>query len=304
VTDRLNVARDAQDLPTAEIFGNARALEVDDEGRVRVPAVAMLFGLEPGSHDVSFEIRDPNETVLASEVTPVRVSDKQRVAFASSTITFVTKSRGKHSVLARVGDKEVGRTFVNFQMPDDDEDLDDEHDSDATDDGNPDVDVVVAAEGNDDPLVLEGVRAAWSERTYPRRVEYTWFARATRGWSGTDVSITSYVLDQQGHIVGRNEGCYRPAVRPEHPWSCMGFGGGAPSPMASSEGPYDIVFAINDRPVAWWPMEAVAIQQHAPGSDVERWLKDMHRAVVKRRRSVPEQPAPPAAVAPARAPKK
>jgi hypothetical protein len=310
VTDRLNVSRDEQDLPTAEIFGNARTLEVEDDDRVRVPAVAMLFGLDAGTHDVVFELRDPNETVLATETTQVRVAEKQRVAFASSTIRITTKSRGKHSVVAKAGDKEVGRTFVNLELSDDDDDLDDEHDSDSSDDGNPDVDVVVAAQGNDDPLWMAGIRAAWSERTYPRRVDYTWFARATRGWSGTDVTVTSFVLDPQGHIVGRNEGCYRPSVRPEHPWSCMGFGGNAPSPMASNAGPYDIVFAINDRPVAWWPMEAVVLQQHAPGSDVERWMKEMHRAVVKRRRTLAQPPAPPpppatpqATKAPAKAPK-
>jgi S1-C subfamily serine protease len=292
VTDGFNVARDAQDQPIAEIVGNAREIDVDDDGRVRVPAVAMLFGFDAGTHDVTFEIRDPNEAVLASETTSVRVADKQRVAFASTAMHFATTSRGKHSVVTKAGDKELGRAFVNFTLDDDDEELDDEHDSDASDDGDPDVDVVVARAGNDEPLVLAGIRAAWTERTYPRRVDYTWFARATRGWSGTDVAILSYVLDHEGHIVGRNEGCYRPQVRPEHPWACAGTGGGSPSPLASAEGPYDIVFTINDRPVAWWPMEAVVVQQHAPGSDVERWLKEMHRAVVKRRKAVSQQPQP------------
>jgi hypothetical protein len=75
----------------------------------------------------------------------------------------------------------------------------------------------------------------------------------------------------------------------------MGSGGGSPFPMASAEGPYDIVFAINDRPVAWWPMEAVIQQQHAPGSDVERWMKDMRRVVIRRRQALATPPAPPAA---------
>jgi hypothetical protein len=208
--------------------------------------------------------------------------------------------------VAKLGDKELGRSFVNLMLPDDDDELLDEHDSDAADDGNPDVDVVVAKLGNQDPLTMLGIRADWSERTYPRRVEYTWFARATRGWSGTNVSIASYVLDTNGHVVGRNEGCFQPEVRPERPWACMGAGGGLPFPMANGEGPYDIVFAINDRPVAWWPMEAIIQAQHAPGSDLARWMKDIHRAVVKRRRQSAEQHAttpPPPASQPKTAPK-
>lgn len=303
VTDKLSVARDASNQPTATIFGNAHSVDVGDDDRVRIPAVAMLFGLPAGSHDVTFEVRDPSETLLASETTTVRVGDKQRVAFASTTMRFAAaKSHGKHAVVAKLGDKELGRTFVNVMLPDDDDDLDDDHDSDSTDDGNPDVDVVVAAEGRGDPLAMAGIRSAWAERTYPRRVEYTWFARATRGWSGTNVSITSYVLDSDGHIVGRNEGCFQTEVRPEHSWACMGAGGGMPFPLASGEGPYDIVFAINDRPVAWWPMEAIIEQSHAPGSDVQRWMKEMHRAAIKRRLTV--VPPPPPATSPPPSPKK
>lgn len=299
VTDRLDVSRDDQDQPVAAIYGNAHGVDVGDDGRVRIPAVAMLFGLDAGPHDVTFEVRDPAETVVASEATSVRVGDKQRVAFASTSMRFLAKTHGKHSVVAKVGDKEVGRTFVNLMLPDDDEDLSDVHDADSSDDGNPDVDVVVAQLGQDDPLAMLGIRSDWSERTFPRRVEYAWFARGTRGWSGTNVSIASYVLDTSGHVVGRNEGCFQSEVRPERAWSCMGEGGGLPFPMANAEGPYDIVFAINDRPVAWWPMEAIIQPQHAPGSDVSRWMKEMHRAVIQRRRQL-EGDAP-ATLAPGRA---
>lgn len=305
VTDHLSVARDATDQPVAAIYGNARSIDVADDDRVRIPAVAMLFGLPKGSHDVTFEVRDPTEAVLASETTTVRVNDKQRVAFASTSMRLGVKSHGKHAVVAKMGDRELGRTFVNLVLSSDDEDLEDEHDSDSTDDGKPDVDVVVAAAGHDDPLSMAGIRSAWAERTYPRRVAYTWFARATRGWAGTNVSITSYVLDSTGHIVGRNEGCFQSEVHPEHTWACMGAGGGTPFPMASGEGPYDIVFAINDRPVAWWPMEAIIQQQHAPGSDLERWMKEMHRAVIHRRQQINNPtPNPTPAPSPAPAPRK
>jgi S1-C subfamily serine protease len=286
VTDHLSVERDDEDQPVAAIYGNAREVDVEDDGRVRIPAVAMLFGLDAGSHDVTFEVHDAQETVLASETTTVRVGPKQRVAFASTAMRFLSKSHGKHSVVAKAGDKEIGRAFVNISLPDDDDDQQDEPDPDATDDGNPDVDVVVAQRGNDDPLAMLGIRADWSEKKYPRRVEYAWFARGTRGWTGTNVSISSYVLDTTGHIVGHNEGCFQPEVRPEHAWGCMGEGGGMPFPMASAEGPYDIVFTINDRPVAWWPMEAIIQVEHAPGSDLSRWMKEMHRAVIKRRRQI------------------
>ena len=298
VTDHLEVARDDQDQPVATIFGNAKEVDVEDDGKARIPAVAMLFGLGPGQHDVTFEVHDPNEVVVASETTTVRIGDKQRVGFASSAMRFATKAHGKHSVVAKLGDKEIGRAFVNIMLPDDDEDLQDELDGDATDDGNPDVDVVVAQLGQDDPLAMAGIRANWSEHTFPRRVEYAWFARATRGWSGTNVSIASYVLDTSGHVVGRNEGCFQPEVRPELPWSCMGAGGGLPFPMASGEGPYDIVFAVNDRPVAWWPMEAIIEAQHAPGSDLQRWMTEMHRAVIKRKRQLDNSTPPPAPPAP------
>ena len=299
VTDHLSISRDEQDQPVAAIFGNAHDLDVDEDSRARVPAVAMMFGLDAGPHDVTFEVRDPQENVLASETTTVRVGDKQRVAFASTTMRFLARSHGKHSVVAKLGDKEIGRSFVNLLLPTDDEDLRDEHDADGTDDGNPDVDVVVAKLGHDDPLAMFGIRSDWSEHTFPRRVEYAWFARGTRGWSGTNVSIASYVLDMNGHVVGRNEGCFQSEVRPEHAWSCMGAGGGLPFPLAGAEGPYDIVFAINDRPVAWWPMEAIIQAQHAPGSDVARWMKEMHRAVIERRKQLDGQ-----AVTPSQAPPK
>jgi hypothetical protein len=47
-------------------------------------------------------------------------------------------------------------------------------------------------------------------------------------------------------------------------------------------------------------MEAIIQQQHAPGSDLQRWMKEMHRAAIKRRQTVAPPPPPsPAPAAPA-----
>jgi hypothetical protein len=84
------------------------------------------------------------------------------------------------------------------------------------------------------------------------------------------VAISSFVLDDKGAIVGRGVGCIRPEVRPEHPFNCMGQGG---TPLLSQAGRYDIVFAINDRPVATWPMEAILRTDGGQGA-LEKWLDD------------------------------
>jgi hypothetical protein len=188
----------------------------------------------------------------------------------------------------------MGRALVALDLQDDDDELVDEHDSDAVDDGEPDVDIVVAQSGNDDPFVLTGIRAGWAEHSYPRRVDFAWFARGTRGFSGTNVSIAAYVLDEGGTIVGRSDGCFQAELHPERAWSCMGTGSAVQPPLPLKEGPYDIVFAINDRPVAWWPMEAAIRKDHAPGSDVERWMKEMRRIQIKRKPAGPAVPAAPA----------
>jgi S1-C subfamily serine protease len=287
ITDSLSVARDANDQPVARIAGNETSIDVDDDG-TRIPTVAMLFGLPPGSNEVTFEVHDPVDATVASETTTVRVADKQRVAFASSKMDFKPKTHGKFAVLAKLGTKEIGRSYVNLELGDDDDDLVDDNDADGTDDGNPDVDVVVARMGMADPLLLQGVSSAWAERSYPRRISYTWFARATRGWSGRNVSIAAFVLDESGHIVGRSQGCFKDEVRPELVWGCGGLGGSLPN----QEGRYDLVFALNDRPVAWWPMEAMIRTDHAPGSDLDRWMRDVKRAVAKRRRNPVPAPAP------------
>jgi hypothetical protein len=299
ITDRLSVARDPNDQQVAQIMGDARLIDAKQEG-TRIPVVAMVFGLPKGPTDVEFEAKDPNGNVVASWPSTVRVGEHQRVSFVSGNLRFSPKTHGKYTVTLKSGGKDIGQSMVSLTLEDDDDELSDEHSTDSVDDGDPDVDIVVAMMGNDDPLALMGIRAAWAERSYPRRVGYTWFARGTRGWSGTNVSISAFVLDDAGNIVGRSDGCFKNELRPEHTWSCLGTSGMAPPPLANKEGQYDIVFAINDRPVAWWPMEAAIRKDHAPGSDVERWMKEMKRVVVKRQKATtpPAPPPPPPAATP------
>ena len=120
---------------------------------------------------------------------------------------------------------------------------------------------------------------------------FTWMARGTRGWTGTNVSIAAYVLDDTGQIVGRSDGCFKQELRPTHSWSCFGMAG---PPLAMKEGAYDIVFAMNDRPVAWWPMEAAIRKDHSPGGEMERWLRELKRHQAKAPRvKKPATPPPP-----------
>ena len=48
---------------------------------------------------------------------------------------------------------------MNIALEDDDEDLVEDDSGDSVDDGNPDVDIVVAEAGRADPLALVGIRA-------------------------------------------------------------------------------------------------------------------------------------------------
>jgi S1-C subfamily serine protease len=290
ITDRLNVGRSPSGEQVASIFGNAHTIPAKSDG-VRIPVVAMLFGLPKGSNSVEFTATDPNNTVVATWPATVNVDGKQRVAFASAHLRFVPKVHGKYHVVANKDGKEIGRSVVNLDLEEDDEELAEDGDEDAVDDGDPDVDIVVAQGGNDDPLMMRGIRASWYERSFPRRVGFTWIARGTRGWSGRQVSITAYVLDDAGNIVGRSDGCFQRELRPTHSWSCMGV---ASPPLATREGSYDIVFAINDKPVAWWPMEAAIRRDHAPGSAVDRWMQELKRHSAKKPKGGAAPPTPPA----------
>lgn len=299
VTDALSVHRDPYGQQVANIFGDWRTLHVIRE-KAYVPVVAMLFNLPKGKHDVLFELHDPSGAVVSTLSRPVEVGEKQRVAFATAAFDFVPKSSGHFDVFAKVQGKAIGSVDITLDSPHDDDEILDAHNTrDSVVDENPDVDIVVASSGWPDPLRLAGIQSSWHERSYPRRVGFTWFARGTRGWSGTNVAIGAYVVDKKGHVVGRSVGCFRPELRPEFTWSCLGSGG---SPLVDSEGEYDIVFAINDRPVAMWPMEAAIRTDTAPGSDLERWMKEIKRSGAQRAKDPPKTDSP--KDAPKEAPKK
>ncbi|MEO7112758.1 MAG: serine protease [Polyangiaceae bacterium] len=279
ITDRVIVGRDENGLPSASLMGNARVIEADVKDTA-IPCVAMLFGLPEGKQEVTFEVHDPSDQIVATDKRHAHVHKGQRVSFARSQMHFPAKVTGPYVVLAKYNGKEIGRSRVAIAVPgNEDDEVKLVTDSDAVEDGNPDVDVIVAEATNESPLFLQGIRSGWTERSYPRRVDFNWFARASRGWSGSDVSIGAYVLDDTGKIVGRSEGCFLPDVRPEHTWSCEGQVSEVDSPLPQKQGLYDIVFTVNDRPVSWWPMEAAlkkdaaseaAFSGYAPPVDVEK----------------------------------
>lgn len=272
VTDRVLVGRDENGQPVASLMGNAKTI-VADAKDTEVPCVAMLFGLPKGKQEVTFEAHDPDGKVVATVTRHAHVRDRQRVAFSKTELHFPAKNTGPYEIVVKYNGKEVGKSRVALAVSGgDDDEVTMGADPDVIDDGDPDVDVVVAQAADDDPLLLQGIHAAWTERSYPRRVDFNWFARASRGWAGTNVAVGAYVLDAKGTIVGRAEGCFLPEVRPEKSWECAGSVSEVDSPLPQSEGQYDIVFTVNDRPVAWWPMEAVL--KRGETSDGAGWTKD------------------------------
>lgn len=289
ITRNLSVHKDPQMLTTAAISGNERTIEAGTDDIARVPVVAMLFGLKKGKHEVAFELLDPDDAPLETITKSVEVSAHDRVTFATADFRFDPKVAGRYDVVAKLGGKTVGKTDVWIEDPDDDDQPVDDDDQDSVEDGEPRVDVVVASYGREDPFALAGIRSGWVEWRYPRRVGFTWFARGSRGWSGSNVAITAFVLDETGKIVGRGVGCVRPELRPERPWSCSGAGG---SPLVTREGRYDVVFAMNDRPIAVWPMEAM-VRTNRGASALERWMKELRKQrSLKRRAKPPVKPAP------------
>jgi S1-C subfamily serine protease len=279
IANRFQIGKDETGRPAAYLVGDSRSIAIDEDGNVDVPCVAMLFGIPPGETRVRFEARDASGKVVASSDSTTTLEEKQRVAFASASLTFKAPTEGHYNIVALKDGTEIGRAVVAAEEQGDDETLH-THDPDVADDGQPDVDVVVARIANESPLMLAGIRSTWTERSYPRRVQFTWFARGTRGWTGRDVIVAAYVLDEQGHVVGQSEGCFWPELRPENTWACVGNGGMMPPPLAEHAGAYDIVFTLNERPVAWWPMEATLRKDAPTSSDMERWVQDMRRIVV------------------------
>lgn len=274
ITRNLSVHKDPNMLTTAAIQGNDRTIETGPDDVARVPVVAMLFGLPKGPREVSFEIEGPDEKVIETQVKTVKATERERVTFASADFRFDPKTSGRHHVITKLGGKVVGHTDIWIEDPDDDEQPVDEDDTDAEDAVDPHVDVVVASFGHDDPFMLGGIRSSWVEWRYPRRVSFTWYARGSRGWSGTNVAISAFVLDEGGKIVGRGVGCMRPDLRPEQAWQCAGTGG---TPLLEKEGRYDVVFTINDRPVSIWPMEAMVRTKGPNSSALEKWMGDLRK---------------------------
>ena len=274
VTDRFLVTKDEHGRPIAHLMGDAKAVDIDKDDTAAIPVAAMLFGLPPGTTELRFEARDPKGNLVASDKSQVTVEAKQRVAFGSAKLAFAVKTEGRHVVTVLKDGAEIGRIQVEVEHQGPGEALH-AHDLDTADDGKPDVDALVARVGQEDPLVLAGIRSFWVERSYPRRVSFSWFVRATRGWTGHDAMVAAYVLDAAGHVVGRLDGCYESELRPERSWTCMSSGDMESTALASNVGSYDIVFTVNQRPVAWWPMEATLDKDDANGSEVDRWLQQM-----------------------------
>ncbi|MBX3204929.1 MAG: trypsin-like peptidase domain-containing protein [Labilithrix sp.] len=302
VTRNLSVHKDPQMLTTAAIVGNERTIETGTDDVARVPVVGMLFALPKGKQDVTFELQDPDDVVVETVTKHVKVGDFDRVSFASADFRFEPKVSGRYDIVAKVAGKVVGRTDVWIEDPDDDDQPIDDDDQDDAEDGDPRVDVVVASYGRDEPFALGGIRSGWVEWRYPRRVGFTWYARGSRGWSGTNVAISAFVLDERGKIVGRGVGCMNPEVRPERTWQCSGTGG---TPLLTKEGRYDVVFAMNDRPIAVWPMEAMVRTSAGAGSALDRWMQELKKqhAVKKHKPTVAPTPKPKAPEKPADAPK-
>ncbi len=284
ITQEMTVQRDINLNTIASIHGSQRVINTRD-GQARVPVAAMIFNLSAGEHSMVFDLLDPDGKVLDTDTRPVVVGDRQRVTFTHAFFDFKPSGDGRYKVQAKLGDKRLGEEPIWIEVPDDEDGLSDPHDTDSAE-SEPDVDIVVAEAGNEDPLMLDGIRSSWIERSYPRRVSFAWFARGSRGWTGTNALIKAFVLDENGTIVGAEPGCFKAELRPELSWSCMNTGG---TPLANKEGPYDIVFTINDRPVATWPMEAVVSKDDGSGG-LLKFLESVRRNPGRDHKTAPPKP--------------
>lgn len=281
VTKNQAVHKDTTMLTTAALEGNVQTISAEPDSSLgyvaKVPAMAMIAGLPPGDHEITFEVEAPDEKVIESTTRVVTTGPHERVTFATAEFRLgggkgSPLTSGRFHVHAKLKDQQVGHTDVWIEDPDRNDEAADTV-SDAEDLAEPQVDVVVAGMGRPDPFALGNIRGAWVEWRYPRRVEFLWYARGTRGWTGSNVAMSSFVLDAQGKIVGRGVGCLQPDLRPEKAWQCGGNGG---DPLIGSVGRYDIVFTINDRPVAVWPMEAL-VHPYGHGSAIDAWLHQQQK---------------------------
>lgn len=278
VTDKLSVQRRPDGEPTAFIAGDAQHMDV--RGEARVPCVAMLFGLAPGPVTLSFRVRGPDGAVLTVHDEKLEVKGGERIAFSSTWLTFSPTHEGRHVLEVLRAGKVIGRKALALEVLGADEALHDHEANVADDDGAPTADLVVADSAREEPLALSGVSASWTGQRYPKRVEYNFFARGSRGWSGTNVVIAAYVLDAEGHVVGNAIGCVEDELRPAHTWTCVSGSGRTP-PLLERPGSYDIVLALNGRPAGWWPMEATASKGRPTTADMDRWLDMMRKGPKK-----------------------
>ena len=251
LAQNMQVTRDAQNLTTASILGASRVIEPQEQAHVSV--AGLVTGFLPGHHDIELRIVDPDSHAVSTVRRTVSVAPTERVGWFNADVRFDAKVEGRYEIFAFAKGKNIGHAEVYVEdSGEDDQGGAGHYEGGGT--GDPEVRVIVAEAAEKEPLSLLNVRAGWSEWRYPQRVEFNWFARGSRGFTGTNVAISSFVLDDTGRIVGRGVGCFRPEIRPEVAWSCMGQGG---SPLITKAGRYDVVFTLNDRPVAQWPMEAL-----------------------------------------------
>lgn len=277
VTKNQEVHKDATTLlPTAALEGDMQTIAAESEpttgGYVaKVPAMAMIAGLPPGDHEVTFEVEDPNEKVIEATTRVVTTGPHERMTFATAEFRLRGAKdfhSGRFHVHAKLKNEQVGHTDVWITNPERNDEAADTV-SDAEDLAEPQVEVIVAGMARADPFAIANIRAAWVEWRYPRRVEFLWYARGTRGWTGRNVQMSSFVLDAQGKIVGRGVGCVREELRPDQAWQCGGNGG---DPLIGDVGRYDIVFTLNERPIAVWPMEAL-VHPYGHGSAIDSWMQ-------------------------------
>ncbi len=272
VTEKFVTTTDPGGRPMAHMMNMTDAVDMEDDHSATIPVVGLFFGLAPGKTEVRFEARDAKGVVVASSKSVVNVDGKQRVGFASAKLSITGAEEGKYAVLVHAAGKVIGRANVMIEEEDDESESLHTHDVDGEE--GPDVDVVVGMLAKDDPVLVAGIGSFWAQKTYPRRVPFVFYARGTRGFSGKNVMVSAYVLDDTGRTVGHIDGCFQLEMRPELAWNCL-FKGDVeshPPPLVPKVGNYDIVFALNDKPVAYWPMEAVP---DVPLGELDRFRSGM-----------------------------